>query len=74
MAVNGKATLVRGVLIFHEGVHYSNANLTDEVARAFLVKFPQRKDWFEVLPEKEKKEPEKEPAKEVKKKAKKSEK
>lgn len=45
-----QARLVKGVVVFHEGVHYTNKNLTDEVARAFLVKFPQRKDWFEVLP------------------------
>ena len=51
MAVHGKATLVRGVLIYHEGVQYTNDNLTDEVARAFLAQFPQREDWFEVLPD-----------------------
>ena len=51
MAVHGKATLVRGVLIYHNGIHYTNDNLTDEVARAFLAQFPQREDWFEVLPD-----------------------
>lgn len=45
-----QAKLVKGVVLFHEGQHYTNKNLTDDVARAFLVKFPQRKDWFEVLP------------------------
>lgn len=51
MAVNDtKARLVRGVVIQYEGNHYTNANLTDDVARAFLTKFPMRKDWFEALP------------------------
>lgn len=45
-----QARLVKGVVVFFEGNHYTNANLTDDVARAFLEKFPQRKDWFEVLP------------------------
>ena len=45
-----QAKLVKGVVLFHEGQHYTNKNLTDDVARAFLEKFPQRKDWFEVLP------------------------
>ena len=45
-----QARLVKGVVVFFEGSHYTNANLTDDVARAFLEKFPQRKDWFEVLP------------------------
>ena len=46
-----KARLVRGVVLQHNGNHYTNSNLTDKVAREFLDKFPQRKDWFEVLPE-----------------------
>lgn len=45
-----QARLVMGVVVFHEGKHYTNKNLTDDVARAFLEKFPMRKDWFEVLP------------------------
>ena len=44
------AKLVMGVVLKWENNHYTNANLTDEVAREFLEKFPQRKDWFEVLP------------------------
>ena len=44
------AKLVKGVIIFIDGAHYTNNNLTDEVAREFLARFPQRKDWFEVLP------------------------
>lgn len=45
-----QAKLVRGVVLQWKGNHYTNANLTDEVAREFLEKFPQRKDWFEILP------------------------
>ena len=44
------AKLVMGVVLKWENNHYTNANLTDEVAREFLAKFPQRKDWFEILP------------------------
>lgn len=42
--------LVMGVVIFWGGTHYTNKNLTDDIARQFLAKFPQRKDWFEKLP------------------------
>lgn len=45
-----KARLVNGVVIFWKGNHYTNSNLTDEVAREFLASFPQRKDWFATLP------------------------
>lgn len=45
-----KARLVNGVVLQVGGVHYTNANLTDEVARTFLSAFPMRKDWFAVLP------------------------
>ena len=45
-----QARLVLGVVLKWENNHYTNKNLTDDVARAFLEKFPQRKDWFEVLP------------------------
>ena len=45
-----QARLVRGVVLQWEGNHYTNSNLTDEVAREFLASFPQRKDWFEILP------------------------
>ena len=45
-----KAKLVNGVVIRVGGTHYTNANLTDEVARQFLEVFPMRKDWFAVLP------------------------
>lgn len=45
-----QAKLVRGVVLQWKGNHYTNSNLTDEVAREFLASFPQRKDWFEILP------------------------
>lgn len=51
-----KARLVNGVVLQVGGIHYTNANLTDEVARAFLSAFPMRTDWFAVLPPAEEKE------------------
>jgi len=42
--------LVNGVVLQWKGAHYTNSNLTDEVAREFLASFPQRKDWFAELP------------------------
>ena len=45
-----QSRLVRGVVLQWKGNHYTNSNLTDEVAREFLAAFPQRKDWFEILP------------------------
>ena len=42
--------LVNGVVLQWKGNHYTNNNLTDEVAREFLATFPQRKDWFAELP------------------------
>lgn len=51
-----QARLVNGVVLKWEGIHYTNANLTDEVARAFLSAFPMRKDWFAELPPAEVKE------------------
>ena len=45
-----QAKLVNGVVLKWQGDHYTNANLTDEVAREFLIAFPVRKDWFAVLP------------------------
>ena len=50
-----KARLVNGVVLLHKGNHYTNANLTDKVAREFLAEFPQRSDWFAVLPEEKQK-------------------
>lgn len=48
------ARLVNGVVLQHNGNHYTNANITDKVAREFLAEFPQRKDWFATLPAEEK--------------------
>jgi hypothetical protein len=45
-----QARLVNGVVLQWKGAHYTNSNLTDEVAREFLVAFPMRKDWFAELP------------------------
>ena len=45
-----QAKLVRGVVLQWKSNHYTNSNLTDEVAREFLASFPQRKEWFEILP------------------------
>ena len=45
-----QARLVRGVVLQLNNSHYTNANLTDDVAREFLARFPMRKDWFESLP------------------------
>jgi len=59
LKINGKmatkindvtARLVAGVILRVNGQMYTNHNLTDEAARAFLEKFPQRTDWFAVLP------------------------
>ena len=46
-----KARLVNGVVLHVGAKVYTNANLTDEVARQFLAQFPQRKDWFTSLPD-----------------------
>lgn len=45
-----QARLVNGVVLQWQGNHYTNANLTDEVARDFLTAYPMRKDWFAELP------------------------
>lgn len=49
--------LVNGVVLQWKGNHYTNSNLTDEVAREFLAAFPIRKDWFAVLPPEKAEEP-----------------
>lgn len=45
-----QAKLVNGVVLQWKGNHYTNNNLTDDVAREFLAAYPQRKDWFAELP------------------------
>lgn len=52
-----QARLVNGVVLQWKGNHYTNSNLTDEVAREFLAAFPVRKDWFAVLPPEKVEEP-----------------
>lgn len=53
---NTKAILRPGCVIYHvkgyDGI-FTNANLTDEIARAFLEQRPDKKMWFEVLPDAE---------------------
>lgn len=48
------ALLKNGVLVHFGGKIYTNANLTDEIARAYLQDFPQNEIDFAKLPEKEK--------------------
>lgn len=65
------ARLVKGVVLWHQGKPYTNANLTDKVAREFLAAFPVRKDWFAVLPPAEMEKTEKTETKKTTKKSKK---
>jgi hypothetical protein len=54
MAMAGtKYRLRTGVVLhdFEKNEAYTNANLTDKVARAYLKKYPQQASLFEVLPE-----------------------
>lgn len=48
MASKSRYRLKAGVVFDYEGVTYSNANLTDEVAAVIAKKWPKR---FEVIPE-----------------------
>ncbi len=49
-----KARLRMGCVLYHvkgfNGI-YTNANLTDDVARAFLEQRPDKERWFETLPD-----------------------
>lgn len=38
---------------FNSGKIYTNANLTDKVAKAYLEKYPHQAKYFEVMPEEE---------------------
>ena len=49
--------LLNGVVIPHNGNYYSNANLTDDIARAYLHAFPTRAELFDVLPPEREKKP-----------------
>lgn len=60
------ARLVNGVVLKVDGNHYTNANLTDEIARRFLAEFPQRADWFAQLPPEKGENTSEEPANEPK--------
>jgi hypothetical protein len=57
--ISSKYRLKEGQLLYSNGQHYSNANLTDEIAEALLKNTPALKNAFEVIP---KKEPDQEPA------------
>lgn len=46
-----KSRLKRGVLIHYNGEMYTNANLTDEVAIAYVRDFPQNEKFFEAVAE-----------------------
>jgi hypothetical protein len=77
MAEEKKYLLKAGAIIntpaFDEGKIYSNANLTDDVARRYLEKFPNQVVLFQKLPDPEPETaPEAEAKPEAKKKAKKS--
>lgn len=77
MAEEKKYLLKAGAIIntpaFDEGKIYSNANLTDDVARRYLEKFPNQVVLFQKLPDPEPEAaPEAEAEPEAKKKAKKS--
>lgn len=58
---NTKARLRMGCVLYHvkgfSGI-YTNANLTDDVARAFIEQRPDKKNWFETLPDPATAEPE----------------
>lgn len=49
--VKSKYRLKEGQLLYSNGQHYSNANLTDEIAEALLKHTPALKNAFEVIPE-----------------------
>jgi len=49
--------LKRGVAIMYKGNTYTEINLTDEVAKDFLVLHPERKEKFAEVPADEPKEP-----------------
>lgn len=53
MVKSRKYRLIAGYLIYHDGDHYSNVNLTDEVAEAYLKKHPDAAKMFEIAEEAE---------------------
>lgn len=58
MSKEKKYRLIGGYVIYHEGNHYTNVTLTDEIAKAYLAKHPDAAYQFESIPEPE---PEPEP-------------
>jgi hypothetical protein len=48
--VKSKYRLKEGQLLYSNGQHYSNANLTDEIAEALLKHTPALVNAFEVIP------------------------
>lgn len=51
-----------GYVIYHEGSHYTNVTLTDDIAKAYLAKHPDAAFQFDSIPQPE---PEPEPEPEV---------
>ena len=49
-----QAKLVNGVVLKWQGNHYTNANLTDEVAEAYLKMHPEARKKFERVPQEHK--------------------
>lgn len=49
-----------GFVIYHDGSHYTNVTLTDEIAKAYLAKHPDAAFQFDSIPE-----PEPEPLPEI---------
>lgn len=53
MSKDKKYRLIGGYVIYHEGNHYTNVTLTDEIAKAYLEKHPDAISQFESIPEPE---------------------
>lgn len=53
MSKEKKYRLIGGYVIYHEGNHYTNVTLTDEIAKAYLAKHPDAAYQFESIPEPE---------------------
>ena len=56
MTTKKNYTLRSGFIIscpdFHNGQHYTNDNLTDEIAAEYLAKYPHMAKYFATIPEK----------------------
>lgn len=53
MSKEKKYRLIGGYVIYHEGNHYTNVTLTDEIAKAYIAKHPDAAYQFESIPEPE---------------------